>query len=243
MQTAHPKLKHYGMKVLTSIAWVAISATLFASQLPAQAEMFAKVVSIGDGDTLTVQQSNRKVTIRLACVDAPERAQTPWGAEATAKLKGLLPIGQQVRIREVEKDKYGRTVGEVFVGNRSINLTLAQAGAAVVYRQYLKGCAGNEKQYLTAEQQARSQRIGFWNQPNPVMPWAFRRGSGARKPPASTSKPKPVGQQFPACVNSDCNCSDFESRAQVDAVFRAYPGDPFRLDGDSDGVPCESIRS
>ena len=165
------------------------------------------------------------------------------GAESTAQLKGLLPIGQQVRIREVEKDKYGRMVGEVFVGNRSINLTLVQAGVAVVYRQYLKGCAGNENQYLTAEQQAQAQRIGFWNQPNPVMPWDFRRGNGARKPPASTPKPKPVGQQFPACVNSDCNCSDFQSRAQVDAVFRAYPGDPFKLDGDSDGVPCESIRS
>ena len=115
--------------------------------------------------------------------------------ESTAKLKGLLPIGQQVRIREVEKDKYNRTVGEVFVGNHSINLTLVQAGAAVVYRQYLKGCAGSENQYLSAEQQARSQRIGFWNQANPVMPWDFRRGAGARKPPASTPKPKPVGQQ------------------------------------------------
>jgi micrococcal nuclease len=227
------------------LALFVLSAVILAFQLPAQADMTAKVVSTGDGDTLTVQQSNRKVTIRLACVDAPERAQTPWGTESTAKLKGLLPIGQQVRIREVEKDKYNRTVGEVFVGNRSINLTLVQVGAAVVYRQYLKGCAGNENQYLTAEQQARSQRIGFWNQPNPVMPWDFRRGNGARKPPASTPKPKPkpVGQQFPACVNSDCNCSDFDSRAQVDAVFAAYPGDPFRLDGDSDGVPCESIRN
>ena len=231
------------MRFIPSLTVFAISATILAFQLPVQADMTAKVVSIGDGDTLTVQQSNRKVTIRLACVDATERAQTPWGAESTAKLKGLLPIGQQVRIREVEKDKYGRTVGEVFVGNRSINLTLVQTGAAVVYRQYLKGCAGNENQYLSAEQQARSQRIGFWNQANPVMPWDFRRGNGARKPPASTPKPKPVGQQFPSCVNSDCNCSDFQSRAQVDAVFRAYPGDPFKLDGDSDGVPCESIRS
>ena len=101
--------------------------------------MTAKVVSIGDGDTFTVQQSNRKVTIRLSCVDAPERAQAPWGAESTAKLKGLLPIGQQVRIREVEKDKYGRTVGEVFVGNRSINLTLVQTGAAVAYRSISRG--------------------------------------------------------------------------------------------------------
>jgi micrococcal nuclease len=217
-----------------------ILANVLALQLPVRADMTAKVVSIGDGDTLTVQQSNRRVTIRLACVDAPEKAQTPWGAESTAKLKGLLPIGQSVRIREVEKDQYNRTVGEVFVGNRSINLTLVQSGTAVVYRQYLKGCAGNENQYLTAERLARSQRIGFWNQANPVMPWDFRRGKGVQTP-SSTPKPQPAAVQFPACVNSDCNCSDFESREQVDAVFRAYPGDPFHLDGDSDGVPCESL--
>ena len=231
------------MRFVTSFAALRASDAILAFQLPAQADMSAKVVSIGDGDTLTVQQSNRKVTIRLSCVDAPEKTQVPWGAESTATLKGLLPIGQQVRIREVEKDKYNRTVGEVFVGDHSINLALVQAGAAVVYRQYIKGCASNENRYLSVERLARSQRIGFWNQTKPVMPWDFRRGTAARKPPASTikPKPKPVGQQLPACINSDCNCSDFESRAQVDAVFRAYPGDPFRLDGDSDGVPCESI--
>ncbi|MBC7824751.1 MAG: thermonuclease family protein, partial [Candidatus Parcubacteria bacterium] len=91
------------MRFITSIALFALSAAILAFQLPAQADMTAKVVSIGDGDTLTVQQSSRKVTIRLSCIDAPERAQAPWGAESTAKLKGLLPIGQQVRIRKVEK--------------------------------------------------------------------------------------------------------------------------------------------
>ena len=50
-------------------ALFALSAAILAFQLPAQADMTAKVVSIGDGDTLTVQQSNRKVTIRLSCVD------------------------------------------------------------------------------------------------------------------------------------------------------------------------------
>ena len=46
-------------------ALFAISANFLAFQLPAQADMTAKVVSIGDGDTLIVQQNNRKVTIWL----------------------------------------------------------------------------------------------------------------------------------------------------------------------------------
>lgn len=146
-----------------AITSTSLAVCLLAIGLPTRAEMTAKVVSVGDGDTISVQQGNRKVTIRLACIDAPETAQKPWGAESTAKLKGLLPVGQQVRIREIEKDKYNRTVGEVFVGSRSINLALVQSGAAVVYRDYLKGCAGSETQYLTAERLARSQGIGFWD--------------------------------------------------------------------------------
>lgn len=36
-------------------------------------------LSVGDGDTLRVQAGGRAITIRLACIDAPETAQSPWG--------------------------------------------------------------------------------------------------------------------------------------------------------------------
>ena len=37
----------------------------------------ATVLSIGDGDTIRVQQGGKRITIRLACIDAPEMAQPP----------------------------------------------------------------------------------------------------------------------------------------------------------------------
>ena len=37
----------------------------------------ATVLSIGDGDTIRVQQGTKKLTVRLACIDAPEMAQAP----------------------------------------------------------------------------------------------------------------------------------------------------------------------
>lgn len=40
------------------------------------------VVSIGDGDTIRVRKAGRLVTVRLACIDAPELAQAPYGAKA-----------------------------------------------------------------------------------------------------------------------------------------------------------------
>lgn len=217
-----------------------VLAFITLTSLPATAQTTYTVKRIVDGDTITVTDGKANLQVRFACVDAPEMGQSPWGAESAAQLRRLLPIGQQVRIRAVGKDR-DRTVGEVFVGNRSINLALIEAGAAVVYREYLKNCATNQQQYLMAEQFARLQKLGFWNQESPTMPWDFRRrNSGGR---STIERSQPVQSQFPACVNSDCNCSDFESRAQVDAVFKAFPGDPFGLDRDGDGVPCESIRN
>ena len=134
------------------------------------------VVSIGDGDTLRIRQSGQSATIRLACVDAPERAQSPWGQQSTSRPKQLLPPGTAVQIRTITRDRYGRTVAELYVGKQLINLQLVKEGQAVVYRQYLSGCSATKDQYLQAEAQAKKQRLGFWSQKSPVMPWDYRRG-------------------------------------------------------------------
>ena len=42
--------KNYRMRFIPSLTVFALSATILAFQLPAQADMTAKVVSIGDGD-------------------------------------------------------------------------------------------------------------------------------------------------------------------------------------------------
>lgn len=134
----------------------------------------ASVVSTGDGDTLRVNQGNRAVTVRLGCIDAPERNQ-PGGTEASQRLRQLLPRGQAVQIRQIDTDRYGRQVAELYLNGRSLNLLLVQEGVVVVYPQYLNGCAASRNQYLQSEQQARSARLGFWSQSSPVMPWEWRR--------------------------------------------------------------------
>ncbi|HEY9673816.1 MAG TPA: excalibur calcium-binding domain-containing protein [Waterburya sp.] len=32
---------------------------------------------------------------------------------------------------------------------------------------------------------------------------------------------------------------DFATQAEAQRVFKAYPGDPFKLDRDKDGIACE----
>lgn len=136
----------------------------------------SQVVSVSDGDTISVRQGNEQFSVRLACVDSPERAQKPWSEYSANRLKQLLPSGQTVQIRVVDIDRYGRTVAEVYRGNQSVNLQMVQEGQAVVYPQYLNGCAATKDQYLQAEAVAKQQRLGLWNQNNPIMPWNFRRG-------------------------------------------------------------------
>jgi len=75
----------------------------------------------------------------------------------------------------VNTDDLGRTVAEVYRGNQSVNLQMVKEGQAVVYPQHLNNCTATKDQYLQAEATAKQQRLAFWNQAQPVMPWGFRR--------------------------------------------------------------------
>ena len=81
----------------------------------------ATVVSVGDGDTIRVSEGNKKITIRLACIDAPERSQQPWGSKSTELLKQLTPIGSKVTLRVQTTDRYGRVVAELFNHQGNVN--------------------------------------------------------------------------------------------------------------------------
>ena len=140
---------------------------------PAGALPTATVLSIGDGDTIRVRQGARAITIRLACIDAPETAQSPWGQQARRYLQQRLPIGRTVSLDVKTTDRYGRTVAEV-ISDININLVLVEDGQAFAYRQYLGGC--DAKEYLDAEYRASRRRYGVWQVPGGITrPWEYRR--------------------------------------------------------------------
>jgi micrococcal nuclease len=205
---------------------------LFSIALPARADFTGVVVSIGDGDTLTVKApTQQKVTVRLACIDAPERSQAPWGAAATRQLKSLVSIGHQITVREIETDRYGRTVGELFLGGKSLNLSMVQSGHAVVYYQYLNACAGTKQQYLEAEANAKQQKLAFWSQTCLILPWEFRAG----KTTCGTPTPKNNIGYVPG------TCKALKAQG-IRGPFYRDQGDPNYTparDRDRDGIACE----
>lgn len=155
----------------------------------------ATVVSVGDGDTLRVDRAGRRLTIRLACIDAPESAQ-PGGAESTAYLRQLLPAGQMVGVRQVDIDFFGRTVAELYRNGASVSVAMVQAGHAVVYPRYLDGCPMSRVALLAAEAEAKAARRNFWSQPNPEMPWDWRRRNRRRRRRAAS--PSGAAQEMAA---------------------------------------------
>lgn len=153
---------------------VAIALAVTPSALATPKFYNGVVLGISDGDTIQANFGGKKTTIRLACIDAPEKKQL-GGEESTDKLKQLLPIGQNIKLRLVNRDRYKRLIGEIYLNNQSVNLQMVTEGQAVVYRQYLSGCFDTKDSFLDAESKAKNQRLGFWSQSNPIMPWEFRK--------------------------------------------------------------------
>ena len=183
-----------------------------------QAATAATVVSIGDGDTISVLERGQKLKVRLACIDAPETAQSPYGLSSRNQLKALLPIGSTVSLRVQAVDRYGRSVAEV-ISKRAINLAMVQSGQAFVYRQYLGRC--DRGAYLAAERQAQAQRLGVWAVPGGITrPWDFRHGGTGRRSagaaPAGASSSVPVtSPQAPQPSGAKTTCKQIGSFARA----------------------------
>jgi endonuclease YncB( thermonuclease family) len=134
----------------------------------------AMAISIGDGDTIRVQRGDQRITVRLACIDAPEMAQRPWGEMSRRYLAERLPLGSWVTISPQAIDRYGRTVAEV-IGEIHLNLVMVEDGQAFAYRPYLQHCDATA--YLEAEYRASRHRFGVWQESGGIeRPWLFRHG-------------------------------------------------------------------
>jgi endonuclease YncB( thermonuclease family) len=133
----------------------------------------ATVLSIGDGDTIRVLDGGKRISVRLACIDAPEMDQAPYGEQARRYLQSRLRIGSNVRLIPKAIDRYGRTVAEV-IGAVNLNLAMVEDGQAFAYRKHLGQC--DSREYLDAEFRASRSRYGVWQVPGGITrPWDYRR--------------------------------------------------------------------
>lgn len=131
------------------------------------------MVSVHDGDTLTVLVDRRQVKVRLGSIDAPELGQ-PFGRRSREELAGIC-AGRLARVREVDRDRYGRTVGEVSCAGVDAIAHQVRAGMAWVFVRYAPAASP----LYALERDAREAQRGLWEEHTPLPPWEWR---AARRP-------------------------------------------------------------
>lgn len=157
------------------------AASALSVQAPARANVITGyVVSIADGDTITVLDAGRQQhKIRLAGIDAPEKKQA-FGERSKQNLAAIV-FNKTVSVEWDKQDKYGRTVGKVIVNGVDANLAQIEAGFAWWYEKYRREQSPEDQRvYAEAEQQAKVARLGLWRDPAPMAPWDWRRSSVPR---------------------------------------------------------------
>ncbi len=142
-----------------------------------------KVVSIADGDTITILDSNKtQHKIRLYGIDTPEKSQAFGNAakKSTANLTAL----KTAEVIAYDTDRYGRTVGVVMIDGENVNQGLINAGFAWQYREYCKEAFCTD--WIGLEGEARKARMGLWADTNPQAPWDYRKGQRSNTASSST---------------------------------------------------------
>jgi endonuclease YncB( thermonuclease family) len=143
--------------------------SLFLSASPAVADIRGRVVSIHDGDTLTVVVERREVRVRLADIDAPELRQ-PFGTRSRQSLAEMC-FGKVAALDVRGQDRYRRSLARVTCAGTDANAEQVRRGYAWTYARY----APRGSPLHALEQEARAARRGLWADPEPVAPWAWRR--------------------------------------------------------------------
>ena len=166
-----------------------IQAKILASQPPPMRDRNSpqyyelKSKSVYDGDTFRVINpiTQEEIKIRMACIDAPEKKQD-LGIASRDYLRSLLNTNpEKLVVIKKEKDRYGRTVAEVFIptgkGDEEIpvNGMMIKSGYAYYYSEYSKSCEDNATIYANLEKEAQRSRLGVWKNPNSVKPSEFRK--------------------------------------------------------------------
>ncbi len=224
-------------KIITP-TFLAILLFLHGSLLSAAEILEGYVVGVHDGDTVTLlMEGNQQVKIRLAQIDAPESNQA-FGQRSKQSLSGMV-FNKSIRVEKETIDKYGRTVGTIFVDGLDANREQVKRGMAWVYRKYM-----HDQSLLQVEDEARKAKVGLWSDAEPIPPWEYRHGG---KTGSVTNTVFPKAEQNVETVqsvnNSSCGNKRYckEMTSCEEAKFYLTQCGLSRLDQDSDGFPCENL--
>ncbi len=132
-------------------------------------DLTGQVLTVADGDTITLRVDGDRVKVRIQGIDCPERDQ-PFGKEAGDFVKDLV-LNREVEVKSLGKDQYDRVLGEVSIDGKNLNKELLKNGYAWWYERH----ARDRTDYRDLQEEAREANRGLWSDPEAIPPWEFRR--------------------------------------------------------------------
>ncbi len=150
-------------------AYLALRLSHIVIKLPSSQPGLYKVVTVDDGDTITVDMNGSIETIRFIGVDTPETHKPDtvvqcYGPEATDYTKSLIGK-QKVRLQadplNTNRDRYGRLLRYVYLpDNTLLEQKLLSEGYGFAYTFFPLSKA---KEFETYELQAKTAGKGLWS--------------------------------------------------------------------------------
>lgn len=163
-------------KVMTAAVAAPMLALLLCSQSAMADTITGKVVSVADGDTITLlDATNMQHRIRLAQIDAPETAHgknkpsQPFGNDSKQSLASLT-FGKVVTASCGDTDRYGRFVCGITVDGLDVNREQVRRGMAMVYEKY-----ATDRTLYSNQKTAQAAKLGVWAEESPTPPWEWRK--------------------------------------------------------------------
>lgn len=153
-------------KAITIIALLLIYLALLSGH--SLAGQF-KIIKIYDGDTIMAKGHDIVMYVLLAGVDAPEIASRnheqdqPFGQKSRQYLENTI-LNKNVEIKGygIGPHPYNHLIGEIFMGDKNINIELIKEGLAEVWRE--KSPEGlTIDLYLKAQEEAKKVGRGIWS--------------------------------------------------------------------------------
>lgn len=131
---------------------------------------YYRVVSVSDGDTITVQIGGRNEAVRMIGVDTPEthdprKPVQCFGKAASQFTKDAMQRAGQVRLeastQDNDRDKYQRLLRYVYLPNGTLhNAALIQQGYGFAYTVFPHD---KLEAFRALEREARQEQRGLWS--------------------------------------------------------------------------------
>ncbi|WP_029146992.1 thermonuclease family protein [Methylophilus sp. 5] len=145
-------------------AGMLLLASVYAHAAPA-------LVNVIDGDTVIIRDNNLTYHLRLLDIDAPERQQA-FGIQSRRSLKQLCEH-TSISVHLQGRDLYGRTLGHLYCNNTDASQSQIALGMAWFNARYSK-----RLELDALQRQAQQQRLGLWQDADPMPPWQWRKQYG-----------------------------------------------------------------